>query len=56
MQSLFKDLTESEILEFKEWARQNYEPGDEISSIWHPVIQAECEKMNDETDPAKQYE
>ena len=45
---LFKQLTEEEEKEFRAWARENYEPLSEIKGIWHPVVQAECVKINDE--------
>jgi hypothetical protein len=44
----FRDLNESESNEFKQWARDNYKLGDSIKSIWHPVIQDECGKINQE--------
>jgi len=47
---LFRTLNEAEILQFKKWARDNYTPYTEISGVWHPVIQAECTKINEETD------
>ena len=47
--NLFRELTPTEAVEFKVWARQNYEPLTEIKGIWHPVIQAECALINDET-------
>ena len=43
---LFKILTEEEAVAYRQWARENYTPGDEIPTIWHPVIREECEKMN----------
>jgi hypothetical protein len=46
--NMFRDLSETEIAEFKKWARDNYKPGDPIEKIWHPVIQAEAEEMNAE--------
>ena len=42
---LFRDLSESEANEFRQWARNNYKLGDSIKSIWHPVVQDECNKM-----------
>ena len=39
---LFRDLSEREVSEFKQWAHDNYVPGEEISTVWHPVVQAEC--------------
>ena len=45
---LFKTLTEKEKEEYRKWARENYERFSEISGVWHPVVQAECVKMNEE--------
>ena len=42
---LFRDLSESEANKFRQWARDNYKLGDSIKSIWHPVVQDECNKM-----------
>ena len=33
---------------FREWARENYDPGSEVSGVWHPVVRDECRKMNEE--------
>lgn len=46
---MFKELTQGQTAEFKDWARQNYKPLTEIKGVWHPVIQAECARINDET-------
>ena len=43
---LFKELDPSEIKSFQDWAWDFYKPGDVINELWHPVIQAECEKIN----------
>jgi hypothetical protein len=45
---MYRDLNKQEVLEFQQWARQNYNPGDPISPIWHPVVKAECELINNE--------
>lgn len=45
---MFRELNEREIEEFRQWARQNYQRGALISSVWHPVVQAECLVMNRE--------
>jgi len=45
---LFRTLDESEEKEFRQWARDNYKTGEEIRSIWHPSIQDECGKINQE--------
>ena len=43
---LFEKLTDEEIQDFIDWARENYEPFSPIKGIWHPVIQAECAAIN----------
>jgi hypothetical protein len=43
---MHKELTPSEIEEFTKWARDNYTPFAPINGTWHPVVQAECVKMN----------
>jgi len=43
---LFRTLDEAEEKEFRQWARDNYKTGENIQLIWHPVVQDECEKIN----------
>lgn len=45
---LFRELSPKEEGHFRGWARQNYTPLDPIEGIWHPVVQDECRKMNEE--------
>ena len=45
---LFKKLENTEDLEFRQWARENYKPLDPIKGVWHPVIQDECKMMNEQ--------
>ena len=45
---LFRNLTTEEEDEFRQWARDNYEPFSEIKGVWHPVVQDECVKINQE--------
>jgi hypothetical protein len=45
---LFRNLSESEIQDFRNWARDNYKPLSEIKGVWHPIVQDECVKMNEE--------
>ena len=45
---MFRDLNKKEEQEFKQWARDNYEPRTEITTAYHPVVQAECELINQE--------
>jgi len=49
MTSLFRPVEDQEDeLRFRQWARDNYECGTEIKSVWHPVVRDECEQMNKE--------
>ena len=48
----FRNLSKDEDVEFREWARENYTPGGEISSLWHPAVVDECEAMNREAENA----
>jgi hypothetical protein len=45
---LFRQLDDNEEQSFRQWARDNYVPFEPIKGIWHPVIQAECSKINAE--------
>lgn len=51
---LFKELTEEEEYEYRLWARDNwpFREGmcwnDEPKNAWHPVVQEECKRMNNE--------
>lgn len=44
----FRDLGEEEQAKFRAWARENYKPFSDIKGIWHPVVQDECRKINEE--------
>lgn len=44
----FRALTPTEETKFRSWARENYRAGSEIKGIWHPVVQDECVRMNEE--------
>jgi hypothetical protein len=46
--NLFRELSPEEEKEFRQWARDNYEPFSEINGVWHPVVQDECVKINKE--------
>jgi hypothetical protein len=45
---MFRSLTAQEVGEFKQWAHDNYTVGEEISEVWHPVVQAECIAISEE--------
>ena len=34
--------------DFIQWAVDNHKPGEEISEIWHPIIQAKCREIDAE--------
>ena len=38
----FQDLTKNDVADYRQWARENYQPEMEIVSIWHPVVIEEC--------------
>ena len=42
----FRKLSDEEEREYLRWAGDNYKPGEPIKGIWHPVIQAECVRLN----------
>ena len=46
--NLFRDLNETEVKEFKQWARDNYILGEKVNEAYHPVVQQECDLMNRE--------
>ena len=39
---MFRKLSSAEIGEMVLWAKENYKPGDEINTLWHPFVRAEC--------------
>ena len=45
---LFRRLDKEEEIEFRQWAKENYQPLSEINGAWHPVVQDECRKMDEE--------
>jgi hypothetical protein len=48
---MFRELDDAERQIFKNWARRNYSPGEEINPLWHPVVRDECLRMIAETNP-----
>lgn len=42
----FRALSANEEIQFRQWARDNYEPGSAIDGAWHPTIQATCAEIN----------
>jgi hypothetical protein len=48
---MFRDLSDAEAKEFRQWARDNYQPGTPINPVWHPVVQQECNLINTGINP-----
>jgi hypothetical protein len=44
----FRELSSEDETLFRAWARETYKPFSDISGIWHPVVQDECRKINEE--------
>tara|TARA_R100001594_G_scaffold30302_2_gene56729 strand:- start:359 stop:529 length:171 start_codon:yes stop_codon:yes gene_type:complete len=44
--SLFRELTEQEEKEFRQYAHDMYTPGDPVSEVWHPILRDEIAKIN----------
>jgi hypothetical protein len=42
----FRKLNKKEELQFRLWARENYQPFTQIDELWHPVVREECLQMN----------
>lgn len=51
MGNFFRELSDQEAAEFRQWARDNYTRGSEINPLWHPVVRDECAEMNFEQYP-----
>lgn len=45
---MFRQLTETEKTQFRQWARANYVPQTEINPVWHRIVQSECRRINEE--------
>ena len=41
----FRELNAEEEQQFRQWARDNYQPGMEVSELWHPIVRNELEKL-----------
>lgn len=40
---MFRELSPAEEEDFRQWARDNYEPNMEVNPTWHPVVRDEIE-------------
>jgi len=43
---MFRELSPASEQQFRQWARDNYQPLSPIKGVWHPIVQEECAKMN----------
>lgn len=43
--SMFRSLDPAEEASFREWAHANWQPGQYVNPMWHPVVRDECERM-----------
>ena len=47
--NIYRELNEQEEVEFRQWARDNFNvETDIVSSVWHPIVKDECNKMINE--------
>lgn len=44
--SFFRQLSKEDEHELRVWARTHYVPGTRINPLWHPVVRAECRRIN----------
>ena len=45
---IFRTLSSTEERAFREWARANWQAGQYINPLWHPVVRDECALMDAE--------
>jgi len=45
---IHRKLSAAEEIEYRDWARTVFKPGQEINPTWHPVVIEECEQMIEE--------
>ena len=43
---MFRELEPYQEQQFRQWARDNYEPFTDIKGMWHFIVQDECAKIN----------
>lgn len=53
--SFFRPLTPEEEADFRQWARDNWKPGDEINGLWHPVVRDEIAHLQFLNSEAKRF-
>lgn len=44
--NVWQSLPADEEAEYRQWANDNYTPGDKMDPLWHPVVRDECASMN----------
>jgi hypothetical protein len=45
---MYRELSDEAKARFREWARNNHKAGDEINSLWHPIVKDECRLIDKE--------
>lgn len=43
--AFFRSLDAHEVIEFKRWAHENFDPEKTMDGTWHPVVRAEWERI-----------
>lgn len=44
--NMFRELTPDEENEFRQWARDNYDPDTKVNPLWHPVVRDEWGRIS----------
>lgn len=47
--TFFRQLDAGEEQEFRQWARDNFNPKVDASPLWHPVVRDEWKKLQSES-------
>lgn len=42
---MFKQLSEQEVISFRQWAHENFKIDQEPNELWHPIIRDEWAKI-----------
>lgn len=51
---IFRSLEPAEEVDFRAWAHANWQPGQYINPLWHPVVRDECARMEAEAAERRQ--
>jgi len=42
---LWKELDDEETVRYLKWANENFNAGDIINPLWHPIVKHECRQI-----------